>query len=175
MANPADGSRDEPGLGNPLHQFNCLGRRPALLSYRSQYKLFSLKPSPETESLRRAGIWGAGLSALFGIALWHIPGVSDWSKAFSFDALSAVRPSTLVSDVVIVAIDEESHTRLGQRPPLWDRSLHTRLLDTLMARGARAVVFDILFAEEWPDPEVDVRLAEALQSATGKVVLAASL
>src|SRR5207244_4115087 len=53
--------------------------------------------------------------------------------------------------------------------------LHAKLLDTLIARGARAVVFDVVFADESPDPQVDVRFAEALQRAAGKVVLAGSV
>src|SRR5213593_3701541 len=49
-------------------------------------------------------------------------------------------------DVRIIYMDEASHAKLGQslnRP--WHRSLHAQLLKELTARGARAVVFDILF------------------------------
>lgn len=50
------------------------------------------------------------------------------------------------SEVVIVAVDDASLARLG-RFPLWPRSYHARLLDTLTAKGAAAVAFDLLFAE----------------------------
>ncbi len=50
------------------------------------------------------------------------------------------------SDVVIVAVDERSLQELG-RFPLWPRSYHARLVDSLVARGARVVAFDLLFAE----------------------------
>ncbi|NNM11971.1 MAG: CHASE2 domain-containing protein [Pseudomonadales bacterium] len=46
-------------------------------------------------------------------------------------------------DIVIVAIDESSLDALGAWP--WDRSRHARLLERLPE--ARAVVFDLLFAE----------------------------
>lgn len=50
------------------------------------------------------------------------------------------------SEVVIVAVDDETLARLG-RFPLWPRAYHARILDTLMARGAGAVAFDLLFSE----------------------------
>ena len=135
-----------------------------------------MSQAPETAALRKAGAWGAVLTALLGVALWVAPGVGEWLKALSFDALFLIRGSTAVPQVVIVALDEESHSRLGQPPDrLWDRSLHVKLLDTLIAHGARVVVFDVLFAEKWPDPQVDARFAEALKRAAGKAVLAASL
>src|SRR5205823_12558117 len=90
--------------------------------------------------------------------------------------LSLVHGSAPVPEVMIVAMDEESYNRLGQSPDkLWDRSRHAQLVETLLGRGARAVVFDVFFSEEWPDPQADIRLAEALQRAAGKVVLGASL
>src|SRR2546427_10857345 len=135
-----------------------------------------MKQGTEITSVRKAGVWGAMLTAVLGLALWRAPGLNHWFNALSFDSLSLVRGSASVSEVVIVALDEESHSRLGQSPDrLWDRSLHAKLLDTLINRGARAVVFDVLFANEWPDSQVDDLFAKALQRATNKVILAASL
>ncbi|HWX22159.1 MAG TPA: serine/threonine-protein kinase [Candidatus Binatia bacterium] len=125
--------------------------------------------------MRKAAAWSALLCALLGLAAGVVPGLSEWFKAFSFDALSAARHADPVSEVMIVALDEESYSRLGQSPEhLWDRTLHARLLDTLIERGARAVVFDVFFAEPWSDSQVDELLAQALERAKGKVVLAAS-
>ncbi|PWU17576.1 MAG: hypothetical protein C5B50_11155, partial [Verrucomicrobia bacterium] len=136
----------------------------------------ALHPNPVRRSQIRAGLGGAGLSALLGLALWQCPGVGDWFNALSFDLLTLARGSRSVPEVVIVAMDEESHQRLGQpADKLWDRSLHARLVDTLMARGARVVVFDVVFADKWPDPAVDQAFAQALQRASGKVMLAAKL
>ncbi|MHB1193241.1 MAG: CHASE2 domain-containing protein [Longimicrobiales bacterium] len=65
------------------------------------------------------------------------------------------------SEVVIVAVDEVSLERLG-RFPLWPRAYHARLLDSLTAKGAGAVAFDLLFTEPDTLPEAvrAVRAAE---------------
>jgi CHASE2 domain-containing sensor protein len=136
----------------------------------------------EVNPVHKAGLSGALLCALLGLGLWDVARINEWGPArglewlkdFSFDAFSAARRTKPVDEVVIVALDEESYTRLGQSPDNWDRALHARLLDALLARGARAVVFDVLFADQRPDHEADERLAEALGRAKGRAVLAAS-
>jgi CHASE2 domain-containing sensor protein len=126
--------------------------------------------------MRKAAGLGAALCTLLAFALWTMPGVGEWLKNFSFDAFSATRQPGAVPEVVIVAMDEESYDRLGQSPDLlWDRTLHARLVDTLVARGARLITFDVFFAEPSSAPHVDEALAQALQRAKGKVLLAASL
>ena len=73
------------------------------------------------------------------------------------------------SSIVIVAIDQPSLEQLGQWP--WSRRSHAELVDRLTAAGARAIGFDIIFAEpQANDPEADDVLAQALRS-SGKVVL----
>ncbi len=64
-----------------------------------------------------------------------------------FDAYQRFSPAPETSDspVVIVDIDEASIARLGQWP--WPRSTMARLTDALGRDGARAIVFDIMFAE----------------------------
>ena len=66
------------------------------------------------------------------------------------------------SNIVIVAIDEESIKRLGKWP--WDRGIHAKLIKILKQAGARVIVFDIFFTE--PDkshPEADDKLAQAIK------------
>ena len=143
-----------------------------------------MKRAAEIASRQRAAVWGAVLTALLGLAFWvaatfdeKVAGANLKPLHYrSFDTLALVRPSISITNVIIVAMDEESHRELSQRPEkLWDRSLHAQLLDTVLARGARAVVFDIAFADPWPDPKVDELFASALQRASGKVILAGSL
>lgn len=132
--------------------------------------------SLRSSTVRASAGWGAVLSGLLGLGVWLAPGLGDWLEALSFDALHVVAPAVRPADAAIVALDEESARRLGQSPDrLWDRALHARLVETLFERGARAVVFDILFADPWPDPTVDARFAGVLERAAGKVVLAASV
>jgi adenylate cyclase len=80
-------------------------------------------------------------------------------------------------EACIVFLDEESHSRLEQ--PMnepWDRRLYAQLVDRLVAAGARAIVFDIIFLEQkrFLDPEGDKALAEAVQRAGGRVVVTMS-
>jgi len=73
-------------------------------------------------------------------------------------------------EVVIVAIDDVSLRKLGRWP--WSRRLQARLLDRLTEMQARAVGFDILFAEEQlDDPLADRLFAEAIKR-NGRTVLA---
>lgn len=75
--------------------------------------------------------------------------------------------------VAVVALDpvaaEALH--LPPRPPEWPRRLHGRLVDGLMAAGARAVAFDLSFATPSPDPHDDELLAAALTRSRAVVLL----
>ena len=78
-------------------------------------------------------------------------------------------PDLNQQQVVVVAIDEASFQEIGKPWP-WPRSLHAKLLDSLFAAGAKAVVLDLILAD--PSTEVeDNALANALSQA-GPVVLA---
>ena len=69
-------------------------------------------------------------------------------------------------DIVIVAIDDHSLSRLGAWP--WSRTLHAALISRLHAEGARAVAMDLILSE--PGGEADRVLAEAM-ALSGPVVL----
>ena len=66
--------------------------------------------------------------------------------------------------VVIVAIDEPSFQQLGQSWP-FPRSLHGRLIERLVADGARAIAMDVVFADPAADPAQDAALARAIAQA----------
>ena len=79
-----------------------------------------------------------------------------------YDSLLRLYPSSAPDDIAIIAIDEASLAELGHWP--WPRATHARLLDQLQASQARALVFDVLFAE--PDlrqPENDQALVDSLR------------
>ncbi|MFC7498520.1 CHASE2 domain-containing protein [Enterovirga sp. GCM10030262] len=83
----------------------------------------------------------------------------------AFDILStAGQPVPEEPVAVIVAIDEPSFSAIGQPWP-WPRDLHARLIRSLRAAGAEAIVFDIVFAEP-SDPAADAALAEAADART---------
>ena len=91
-------------------------------------------------------------------ALWRI-------DALIYDVATRMSAGAAPPDIVIAAIDERSLEAFGRWP--WPRSLHADLVDRLTEAGARAVVFDVAFAEPGPDDDV---LAAALRR-NGRVVL----
>ena len=87
----------------------------------------------------------------------------------TYDLRMSLRPTQPVADsIVLIQIDDGDLQRLGGWP--FPRNFHASLVDTLNELGARAIVFDILFAE--PNQEDDV-LAESLKR-SGNVYLASS-
>ncbi|MBO8126936.1 MAG: adenylate/guanylate cyclase domain-containing protein [Firmicutes bacterium] len=70
------------------------------------------------------------------------------------------RESGQKAQVVVVGIDTPSLSELGSWP--WPRSYHAQLLERLEAAGARAVGFDVIFAEPAPEPAEDRTLASQL-------------
>jgi adenylate cyclase len=77
-----------------------------------------------------------------------------------FDAYNRMSPRQAPADrpVVIVDIDEESLRVLGQWP--WPRTVLAQLVDRLKQAGAKAVAFDMVFAE--PDRTNPVLFAQTL-------------
>jgi len=122
------------------------------------------------KSWRGALIGGLVCAAIGWILLTPVGlKVAHWS----YDVPFAVRGSIYPNEVAMVYLDEQSHVALKQpydKP--WNRSLHAKLLRRLTREHARAVIFDIVFADPGPDPDVDADFAKAIQE-NGRVVLAA--
>jgi adenylate cyclase len=70
--------------------------------------------------------------------------------------------------VVVVAIDTDSEGSLGRYP--WSRTWHAHLLRNLHSAGARAVAFDLTFADAFPEDDAVFRAAV---DGTGIAVLGA--
>lgn len=74
------------------------------------------------------------------------------------------------TDIVVVAIDEDSQAALGRWP--WPRRVHGLLVRKLTAAGARAITFDSIFSEaDRTNPASDAEFARAVRD-SGRVVLA---
>jgi len=71
-------------------------------------------------------------------------------------------------DLLVVAIDEPSFQEL-QRPWPWPRRLHAEVVRQLSQKGARLIVFDIIFADA-TTPEDDQLLAQAFKEANNVVL-----
>jgi len=96
-----------------------------------------------------------GLACVFALAAaWNLLGrpLDNQLSHQSFDLLMQERPIAYQPDpsIVILDIDEPSlaamNSRYGRWP--WPREVLAQVGEKLEAAGARAVVFDILFADE---------------------------
>ena len=116
-------------------------------------------------ALLAAGIGVLLLYLKFGLGLIHL----------SYDLPYAIRPVIQPQEAALVYVDEDSYKALEQPYNVpWDRSLYAQLVERLTAEGAKAVVFDVVFSDPGPSPEIDQRFAKAIH-AQGKVVLAADI
>jgi adenylate cyclase len=124
--------------------------------------------------------WPALLGALFsaglGWLLLNYP-VGRQLVYLSYDLPFGLRhkltPPPTPHEVAIVFLDDESTEKLGQpKARTWDRLPHARLLERLIADGARSVTYDIFFADASPPEkkEQDDRFAEAMKR-SGRVIL----
>lgn len=77
------------------------------------------------------------------------------------------------SNIIIVAIDENSMTEIGQRWP-WQRSIYAEVINSLSQSGAKAIGLDLLFIEPSTDKRQDEVLIRAMRQA-GNVVIAGKL
>ncbi len=105
---------------------------------------------------------------------WLLSPVADALARLSYDLLFVVRGDVDVPPATIVYLDEGSARALGQTPDAWDRRLHAALVRKLRADGARAVLFDIVFAGPSADPAADEDFAAAIRE-HGHVILGAAL
>ena len=133
-------------------------------------------PPPHKRSARRLRLlMFAGTAAvLTGFVLAaYAANVIDDSELDTVDARFAIRGDLEPpKDVVIVGIDEQSFTELGEQWP-FPRSLHAEAIDKLSADGAQAIAYDVQFTEPSDQPVDDQTLADAIALARN-VVLAAT-
>ncbi len=74
-----------------------------------------------------------------------------------YDRFLSLRAPALLSDIVVVEIDNASIAQLGRWP--WPRSVHAQLLEQLAKAKPAAVIYDVLFTEANPE---DAQLAHAI-------------
>src|SRR5271169_5310779 len=110
--------------------------------------------------------WRRGLPAFVGlfviVSLLAIrgafPDLFERARLSVFDALQRAEPwKAAPSAVKVIDIDDESLKRLGQWP--WSRSTLANLVIALQDSGAKAIAFDVVFAE--PDRTSPALLARS--------------
>jgi len=117
---------------------------------------------------------GAGLAITVGLGALAVRPFEGWFERWSYDFPYSVRPDIATDGVVLVSMDAASRTALAQEDvEHWDRQLHANLLDRLLARGARIVVFIPVFSQSY-STNADRAFVQALRRARGRVVLAAA-
>jgi EAL domain-containing protein (putative c-di-GMP-specific phosphodiesterase class I)/CHASE2 domain-containing sensor protein len=84
------------------------------------------------------------------------------------DARNSMRKHDVSGDIVLIAIDERSESKIGRWP--WPRGRHAQILDRLDAMGARRVFFDLIFSSH-SDEANDRQLAESLARLGKRVAL----
>ncbi|MDX6681248.1 MAG: adenylate cyclase [Solirubrobacteraceae bacterium] len=87
------------------------------------------------------------------------------------DARFAVRGTHAAPDVVVVAIDTRTMTRLKRFP--FRRTHHASVIRQLTKAGAKVIAYDVQFTEQSPDAEADNALVRAVQAAP-RIVLGTS-
>jgi adenylate cyclase len=140
----------------------------------------------------RISFWAGWVIVAAGVAMVLAgPAPVPIARDLVFDSYARAAPRAApAKPTLVIDIDDESLARLGQWP--WPRDRVAEMVDRLTASGARAIGFDVLFAE--PDrasprrvlsafsaedqaiadlvahlPDTDLRLAEAM--ARSRVVL----
>jgi len=107
-----------------------------------------------------------GVIACLGFAFDFLHTAQQRSTDFLFQAANLYQSAEAEDTVVIVGIDEESLEELGHLLS-WPRSYHAQLIDILADAEARAIVFDILFAEPAPGDDL---LAAAISGADNVIL-----
>jgi len=131
------------------------------------------------------GIGAAALALLLGLTpLLRTAELKlyDWRIRATTSVRAASAPALEDDAIVLVQIDDDSLKRMeplvGRWP--WPRLVHAALIDYLAAAGAKAVVYDVLFAEadrskfmvgdtEWTGEESDQALVDSTARA-GNVI-----
>lgn len=115
---------------------------------------------------------GAGLLAVALVAAASFSRAWDAVEWKVFDIFTSIAaPGVSSQPIVVLAIDEPTFQELRLQWP-FPRSTHARLVERLRQDGARAVAFDVVFAEP-SRPEEDAAFAAAIRR-WGNVVLGAS-
>lgn len=105
----------------------------------------------------------------WGLILWKV-NLGKSLRVAAYDLSFVVSQHEPPPEIVLIHIDEASHDALNQPLAMaWDRKLHARMVHQLAKEGAKLIVFDILFQDEFP--EDDGILAEEMRK-HGNVILA---
>jgi len=128
------------------------------------------KAITEGNLLKSAG--AAALAVLCGLLLWATPLGEAWVNA-SYDYLFRFGAPAVTNKVVLILMDNKAYDQFAQeRNRIWDRALHTQLLNKLADDQAALVVFDSFFKVRRDPASTDEALAAAMRRQRGIVLMA---
>ncbi|WP_455242249.1 CHASE2 domain-containing protein, partial [Petrachloros mirabilis] len=121
--------------------------------------------------------WGKAIGlgvavGLMGLVVSFTHVARGFEEDLGLDILFKLRgASQPPPEAVVVSIDRDSseNLKIPDNPDKWPRSVHAKLVDTLMRAGAKAITFDVHFIEP-KVPEDDQLFEQAIRRA-GNVVL----
>jgi adenylate cyclase len=117
-------------------------------------------------------IGGIAIATSLGLGLQYTP-FGDSLRFKSYDLPFQWRPWIIPNEVVMIYMDDASYQELDQKyTKVWDRSLHSALIKRLGEKGAKAIVFDVIFSDPSPDARKDEQFADAMRT-FGNVIVAA--
>lgn len=127
------------------------------------------------------GVWAVGAAVATATNLNLVRALELQTQSLFFQLRG---PRVPPDKIVILAMDEDSLTQgvnfkeLQELAPIrtwpWRRSAYARVVDRLMAAGARVVSLDIVFDAPSDHPADDQALQRTLQRHAGRITLAAS-
>jgi CHASE2 domain-containing sensor protein len=101
--------------------------------------------------------------------LIHTTGIFSRVDNLLYDIGQKLHHQVAPADVIIVAVDEDSLSRIGRWP--WSRKIHADLVNRLKQEGAAVVGLDIIFAEpDLKDKDADRILSDAIREANNVVL-----
>lgn len=103
----------------------------------------------------------AGLAPVLLVrAAPFLQGIENWVADYRVATMTPAQPQQ--ADIVIVAINEDTLARFPYRSPV-DRAFLAGVLRTVEAKGAKAVLLDVLL-DQPTEPEKDQALADAIRA-----------
>ena len=102
--------------------------------------------------------------------LWWLSGTRSILLAndYAYDRVLSSHERVADSDIVVVAIDEDSLAQFGRWP--WGRKVHADFLTKLSQTQPRGVLFDVLFTEPSANAMDDVALSQAIDQTPNLVL-----
>ena len=117
---------------------------------------------------------GSAVAIAAGLACLHYSFGEPLAR-LSYDLPFLWRAPLDTREIVLVYLDDDSAKQLHQPlEDVWNRSLHTQLLDRLTNDKARLVFYDVVFDGPGPNPADDNAFAESIRR-NGRAVLGAAL